>query len=103
MRLPATGLATGLLLVGCAEPVHENARSVRNDTFGGGVALAVVGTPFYATAKAVTCVLATPFPAPSSAVQASALPQGGRREESGRPSGVRPAATPRRSSPAGRR
>ena len=67
MRLPATALILGVLLAGCAEPVHETARSVENDTFGGGIALAVLGTPFYATVKAATCVLATTFAIPSSA------------------------------------
>jgi hypothetical protein len=67
MRLLATALALGLLLAGCAEPVHETPRSQANDTIGGGIALAILGTPFYATVKAATCVLATTFAVPSSA------------------------------------
>src|ERR671926_304358 len=67
MRLPATALIPALLLAACAEPVHETARSEENDTTGGGIALAILGTPLYATMKAATCVLATTFAAPSSA------------------------------------
>jgi hypothetical protein len=67
MRLPTTVLTLGLMLAGCAEPVHETAESVANDTRGGGIALAILGTPFYATMKAATCVVATTFAVPSSA------------------------------------
>jgi hypothetical protein len=66
MRLLAMVLAM-VILAGCAEPVHESSRSVANDTTGGGIALAIVGTPFYAVVKAATCIVTTTLAAPSSA------------------------------------
>ena len=66
---PLTTLALlTLTAAGCAAPPrHDPTAPVSPAVYDGGVALAVIGTPFYALAKATACVGSALLAAPSSA------------------------------------
>jgi hypothetical protein len=71
MRLPPPLTTLALLALtaaGCtAPPRRDPAAPVNPAVYDGGLALAVIGTPFYALAKATACVGSALIAAPSSA------------------------------------
>ena len=67
--LTALLLCAGLASCAAARPVEPGA-PVSADAYDGAIVASVVATPFYALAKATTCVATTLIAAPSSAALA---------------------------------
>jgi hypothetical protein len=66
--LALLALAAATAVAGCAAPPrHDPTAPVSPAVYDGGLALAIVGTPFYALAKATACVGSALVAVPSSA------------------------------------
>jgi hypothetical protein len=70
MRAMAAALAVSIGLGACATHPEPNRPISDTAVYNGGVAMSVIGTPFYALGKAVTCVATVLIATPSSAAVA---------------------------------
>ena len=66
MKLGVAAALT-LALAGCATAPGDPSQPVSAEVYDGGTTLAIVGTPFFALAKATSCVATVLLAAPTSA------------------------------------
>ena len=67
MKLTVAAAMVAVGLAGCATPPRDPSQPISAEVYDGGIALDVIGTPFFALAKATSCVATALMAAPTSA------------------------------------